>query len=98
MAALLAVACFFVPLHLYDMTFVVLFAVFWPWPWWGALALLANLLMFRVNRLGALAGLIDPDTRFPGSFPASLLLIVLLVAALWLALNRAGKARTEGRA
>jgi hypothetical protein len=98
MAALLAVACFFVPLHLYDMTFVVLFAVFWPWPWWGALALLANLLMFRVNRLGALAGLNDPDTRFPGSFPASLLLVVLLVAALWLALSRAGKARTEGRA
>jgi hypothetical protein len=95
LAALLALACFCVPLHLYDMTLVVLFLVLWPWPWWGGLALVANLAMLRVNRLGQITGLNDPDTRFPGSFPATLVLIVLLGAALWLLL--AGRRRPEAR-
>lgn len=84
LSALLAIACFCVPLHLYDMALVVFFLVLWPWPWWGVLALLVNLAMLRVNRLGQMAGLNDPNSSFPGSFPATLLLIVLLVAALWL--------------
>jgi hypothetical protein len=86
LSALLAIACFCVPMHLYDMALIVLFLVLWPWPWWGALAILVNLAMLRVNRLGQMIGLNDPDTSFPGSFPATLLLIVLLMAAIWLLL------------
>lgn len=86
LSALLAVCCFCVPLHLYDMASVLFFLVLWPWPWLGTLALIVNLTMVRVNRLGEMAGLNDPETAFPGSFPATLLLLVLLVIAVWLVL------------
>ena len=95
LAALIAIACFCVPLHLYDMTLVVLFLVLWPWPWWGAVALVANLAMLRANRLGQLAGLNDPESRFPGSFLASVVLLALVLAALWIALSRSRRSRTD---
>lgn len=90
LSVLLAVACLLVPLHLYDMTLIVLFLVLWPWPWWGGLALVGNLAILRVGVVGALAGLNVPGSRFPGSFSASLLIVVLFIAALVVWARRSG--------
>ncbi|MEJ6396237.1 glycosyltransferase family 87 protein [Gymnodinialimonas sp. 2305UL16-5] len=82
LAVLLAATLLLVPLHLYDLTLLVLLVPLMSGVIWKVAAVLANLAMLRVNRISDIIGMTDTASGFPGSFLASLILLLVLIGAL----------------
>lgn len=82
LAVLLTTALVLVPLHLYDLTLLVLLVPLVSGVMWKAAAVLANLAMLRVNRVSDLLGMTDEASGFPGSYLASLILLAILMGTL----------------
>ncbi len=82
LAVLLAVTLFLIPLHLYDLTLLIVLVPLLPGPVWKTLAVLVNLAMLRVNWVSDFLGMTQATSNFPGSFLASVLLALLLLMTL----------------
>lgn len=82
--ALLGVTLFVVPLHNYELLLVSVLAIGMADRTFAAIYVVVFLCLYRVNRLSEVLGIEEATRSFGGSYLASLLLAVLMLAGLWI--------------
>jgi hypothetical protein len=79
MAVMLLIIICFVPLHLYDLTILVLFFVLLEGPVGLIIAGFSNLIIFRVHRLSEILGISSEIVSFRGSFLTSIVFALIFI-------------------